>query len=361
MKKIVLAIVLMLIISLSLLFASLVLYKNNKNKKNNDIPVINTTVTTEEEKKEEKEKMDNKISITAVGDCTFGYDENFGYTNSFNYIYDTKGSDYFFGGVKHIFESDDLTIANYEGTFTDSTVKKDKKFAFKAPKEYAKILNKGNIEVVNLANNHSHDYYDVGHTDTINALNDVNVNYFGNNDYYVYEKNDVKIGIAGIFCIEWYCTSKVDKAINDLKAKEVDNIILSFHWGIEKDYKQSEIQKYIGHYSIDHGADLVLGHHPHVLQGIEKYKDKYIIYSLANFSFGGNKNPRDKDTMITKFDFKYTEEKVLEDIELKVYPASVSSVKNINDYRPVLLEGEEAIRVLNKIQQYSEGIDLLAN
>lgn len=357
MKKIVLIILLLLILSLSLLLGSLVLYKKNKNERNDNIPVINTTITTDE--KIEKTN-NNDILITAVGDCTFGYDENFGYTNSFNEVYEKNGPNYFFGGVKHIFKNDDLTIANYEGTFTDSTEKKDKKFAFKASKEYAKILNVGNIEVVNLANNHSHDYYDVGHTDTINALNEANVNYFGNNDYYVYEKNNIKIGIAGIFCIEWYCTAKVDKAINDLKNKEVDNIILSFHWGIEKDYKQSEIQKYIGRYSINHGADLVLGHHPHVLQGIEKYKDKYIVYSLANFSFGGNKNPRDKDTMIVGFNFKYTEEKVLEDIEMKVYPASVSSVKNINDYRPTILEGEEATRVLNKIQQYSEGVNLLS-
>ena len=57
-------------------------------------------------------------------------------------------------------------------------------------------------------------------------------------------------------------------------------------------------QERYGHAIIDAGADLVLGHHPHVLGGIEQYKGKYIVYSLANFCFGGNSNPNDKDTMI---------------------------------------------------------------
>lgn len=297
------------------------------------------------------------ITITAVGDCTIGYDDDFGYNNSFNHEYDKNGPDYFFGEVKDIFGKDDLTIANLETTFTEHNVKREKKFNFKAPTSYVEILNKASIESVNLANNHSHDYGEKGYIDTIDTLNSASVKYFGNNDYYIYEKNGIKIGLAGIFCIEYKCTKLVDKAITNLKSYDVDAIILSFHWGIEKDYKQSSTQEYVGRYAIDQGADLVLGHHPHVLQGIEKYNDKYIVYSLANFSFGGNKNPKDKDTMIFQIKFTFRDGNIIAD-EMKVYPTSVSSVSTRNDYRPTLLTGEKAISVIDKIQKYSIGVDL---
>ena len=75
-------------------------------------------------------------------------------------------------------------------------------------------------------------------------------------------------------------------------------IIVNFHWGIEKQYTPDENQKALAHLAIDEGADLVIGHHPHVLEGIEKYNGKYICYSLGNFCFGANRNPKDKDTMI---------------------------------------------------------------
>ena len=129
-------------------------------------------------------------------------------------------------------------------------------------------------------------------------------------------------------------------------------MIISFHWGIEKDYKQSTIQTKLAHYAIDNGVDLVLGHHPHVLQGIEVYNDKYIVYSLANFSFGGNKNPKDKDTMIFNIEFTFKDKKI-SDTKVKVYPTRVSSVTNTNDYSPTILTGEEANKVLDKIQKYS--------
>ena len=356
MRKYVLITLFLLIISLTVVLFSFSIYQKNKKEKIENIPVINTTITTDDQK--EENKLDTEILISAVGDCTIGYDDNFGYTNSYNQVYENNGAEYFLANVKSIFERDDLTIANLETTFTEATEKNPKAFNFKAPKEYVEILTKGNVELVNMANNHSHDYYQVGYDDTRKTLEEAKVNYYGNDDYYVYEKDDIKIGVAGIFCIEWYCTAKVDKAINDLKSKGVDSIILSFHWGIEKDYQQSNIQKYVGHYAIDHGADLVLGHHPHVIQGIEKYNNKYIVYSMANFTYGGHKNPKDKDTMLVQVNFKY-KEKELQDTILKVYPVSVSSVKNTNDYRPTILEGEEATRVLNKIQQYSEGVYLL--
>lgn len=367
MKKPFLTLLIFLIITFGITFTkNFFIDKNLENNQNNLIfnadlnyQFLNNIVKSTKGliKQATEEVKGTTITITAVGDCTIGYDDNFGYHNSFNYEYDKNGAEYFFENVKEIFEKDDLTIINLESTFTDHNQKRPKKFNFKAPYNYVDILNKGNIELVNLANNHTYDYGEIGYVDTKNTLQKANINYFGNDNYYIYEKNNIKIGFAGIFCIEWNCTNKVDKAIAELKAQDVDSIVLSFHWGIEKDYKQSNYQTKIGHYSIDKGADLIIGHHPHVLQGIEKYKDKYIVYSLANFSFGGNKNPSDKDTMIFQISFLFKDNQIINE-EVRVYPASVSSISTRNDYRPTLVTGDKAQKVLEKIQKNSIGVNL---
>ena len=107
------------------------------------------------------------LTISVVGDCTLGTDETFDYDTSLNAYYDSNGKDYFFQNVKSIFSADDLTIANFEGTLTDSDTREDKTFAFKAPAEYAQILTSGSVEAVNTANNHSHDYGEQSYTDTL--------------------------------------------------------------------------------------------------------------------------------------------------------------------------------------------------
>ena len=86
----------------------------------------------------------------------------------------------------------------------------------------------------------------------------------------------------------------MESDIKKLK-NETDVVITYFHWGTERKYYPDQVQKDFAYKAIDSGADAVIGSHPHVIQGIEKYKDKYIAYSLGNFCFGGNKNPADKD------------------------------------------------------------------
>ncbi len=333
--------------------------KINNNKESNPVNNQEEKEKLPEEEIEEPEVKTSTILLSAIGDCTIGYDDNFGYTNSFNDIYDKNGPDFFFSGVKEILENDDLTIANLETTFTEATVKNPKKFNFKAPPSYVDILTRGSIEVVNVANNHTLDYKEVGYQDTLKTLENANIPYFGYDYTYVYQKDNIKLGLGGIYCIEdKTCTQKIDKVIKLLQEQNVDNMIISFHWGIEYDYSQSSTQTYLAHYAIDKGVDLVLGHHPHVLQGIENYKGKYIVYSLSNFSFGGNKNSKDKDSMIFQMQLTY-ENQNLTDTAIKVYPVRISTYDNRNDYRPRLVDGEEKTRILKKIQTYSVGVNLI--
>ena len=100
----------------------------------------------------------------------------------------------------------------------------------------------------------------------------------------------------------------------------------------------------------------MLGHHPHVLQGIETYKGKKIVYSLGNFCFGGNSNPSDKDTMIFQQTFTVTGDDVAADENINIIPCSISSESDYNNYQPTPASGEEKTRIEERIAQYSEGL-----
>lgn len=310
-------------------------------------------------KKENKVKDNIKtFTITAVGDCTIGWDTNFGYGNRLDKVFKDNNNDYgyFFKYVKPIFESDDITYINLEGTFTNETVKYDKKFNFKATPDFVKVLIEGDVEVAGFANNHSYDYGDAGTKETIETLVNNNIDYFGRDDYLIKEVNGIKVGFFGLIDIVARKYNEVDKAINYLKENNCDLIIAAMHWGEEGSYEQTSAQIKMGHYLIDNGVDLVIGTHPHVIQGIEKYHDKYIIYSLANFVFGGNPNPKDKDTFIYQQTFTFKDNKLVLDDNINIIPASVSGTTKKNNYQPIIVTGERKEKVLNKIKKYSSNV-----
>ena len=112
--------------------------------------------------------------------------------------------------------------------------------------------------------------------------------------------------------------------------------IVIFHWGNEKEEVPDSNQMTLGRLAIDEGADLVCGHHPHVLQGIEEYKGKNIVYSLGNFCFGGNSYPSDMDTMIFQQTFTVDKNGVKADNVTNVIPCSISSEYDYNNYQPLL-------------------------
>lgn len=299
------------------------------------------------------------LKFSVVGDCTLGTDENFDYDTSLNACYESNGANYFFANVKNIFDADDLTIANFEGTLTESTEREDKQFAFKAPASYADILTAGSIEAVNTANNHSHDYGEQSFDDTLKALDAAGIIHFGYDETAVTEVKGVKIGLVGIYELNDHLGREEQLKQNIAKVKQdgAQLIIVIFHWGNEKEEIPDENQKTLGHLAIDEGADLVCGHHPHVLQGIEEYKGKNIVYSLGNFCFGGNAYPSDMDTMIFQQTFTIDQNGVKNDNVTNIIPCSISSDSDYNNYQPTPAEGEEATRILQKIQDRSSWIN----
>ena len=300
------------------------------------------------------------LTLSVVGDCTLGTDETFDYDTSLNAYYENYGADYFLQNVKDIFSADDLTIANFEGTLTDSDEREDKTFAFKAPASYASILTGGSVEAVNTANNHSHDYGDQSFDDTLAALDDAGIVHFGYDETAVMDVKGIKVGLVGIY--ELYDHLEREQQLKDniakVKADGAQLIVVIFHWGNETETVPDSNQTTLGRIAIDEGADLVCGHHPHVLQGIETYKGRNIVYSLGNFCFGGNSSPSDMDTMIYQQTFTIDANGVKKDNVTNIIPCSISSAAydGYNNYQPTPAEGDETTRILGKINERSSWI-----
>ena len=300
------------------------------------------------------------ITVSMVGDCTLGTDVNFDQSTSFDAFYQMKNDPgYFFQNVKDIFTADDLTVANMEGTLTTSNDRQQKTFAFKGDPSYTEILTRGGVEATNLANNHSHDYGDQSYEDTIQYLEAAGITTFGYDRTAVMDVKGIKVGLIGIYELKDGLgrQQQVIDTIQEVKDQGAQVIIVSFHWGTEKSNIPDDIQKTLAHLAIDQGADLVVGHHPHVLQGIEKYQGKNIVYSLGNFCFGGNKNPSDKDTMIFQQTFTVENGELVEDDVTNIIPCSLSSESGYNNYQPMVLEGSEKERVLQKIEEFSAALN----
>ena len=303
--------------------------------------------------------LNTQITISLVGDCTLGTDEAFAYDTSLNAYQLYRGSDYFLQNVKTIFAEDDLTIINMEGPLTESTERNGEKFAFKGAPGFVDILSGSSVEAANLANNHSHDYGEQGFEDTKRILSDAGITAFGYDETALITIKGIKIGLVGIYELHDHLERAWQLKDNIAKVKQegADLIITIFHWGNERETVPDSNQLELGHIAIDYGADLVAGHHPHVLQGIEEYRGKYIVYSLGNFCFGGNSAPDDMDTMIFQQTFTIQSGEVLTDENITIIPCSISSETGFNNYQPTPAEGSEAERILQKIDERSAQIN----
>lgn len=296
------------------------------------------------------------VTISALGDCTLGTDASFNTQTNFDAFYAVYGYDYFFENVRDILENDDATFANLEGPLTTSATKTTpEEYAFKGDPSYTQILLDGSVEAVTLANNHIQDYGDEGVTDTKNALSEAGINYCMNDEIALVDLNGITTAFIGIYELSEgiECESRVRSTIADAKEQGAQLVIVAFHWGTEKSNVPDEIQQSLAHTAVDCGADLVVGHHPHVLQGIEKYNGKYIVYSLGNFCFGGNSSPSDLDTIIFRQTFTVTGSSVETDDDIEIIPCTISSAEDYNNYQPTPAEGTEADRIMERLNEYS--------
>ena len=311
------------------------------------------------------------ITLSACGDCTLGGDMK---GSSEALFYNTVlGPDgeidygYCFRNVKPIFEADDITIANLEVVLTDSSnylVREDKKFIMRGRPEYVNMLLSSSVEVCNIANNHITDFGDWGVEYMANFLEENGLGRCGYGYTHIAEVKGVKMGFVGV---NYWTTKEADfRAQLEAMRPQCDIMVVSMHWGNELEYYPLAYQKEWGRIAVDLGADLVIGHHPHVIEGMERYKGVNIVYSLGNFCFGGKKNPTDKDTFIYQHEFTVAPDGSVSTSGFRVIPCKITSVPNdeYNNYQPTPIEDpEDQKRVLRRIEEFSaklsEPIDLI--
>lgn len=299
-----------------------------------------------------------KVTVSATGDVTLGNYLGQGYEMSFRYTYDQGvGDAYFFENVADIFKEDDLTLVNLEGPLTLAEEPREGQiYSISGDPGYVGILTAGSVEAAAMGNNHRLDYKQQGSDDTVAALEEAGILYAYDGKNCIYEVKGIRIGIVSVNEVSqgWAVEKYLKEGIEALRTEGADLVLACCHWGVEREYEPEDYQKSLGRKCIDWGADLVIGHHPHVLQGVEEYQGKFIVYSLGNFCFGANRNPADKDCMIFQQTFTFIDGVKQEDREIRAIPCSISSVAGRNDYKPTPAEGEQAQRIIDKVNEYSK-------
>lgn len=280
------------------------------------------------------------VTISATGDVTIGGDTRKKTTSIFDkqLANEPSGLSFPLENVRSVFEADDLTIVNFEGTLTNTRSATKNTYSFAAPPEYVQALSANGVEAVSLENNHVMDHGEQGYADTCEALSGAGILYSGHlGSSILTTDTGVKIGMLSYQTFNGnypkiYAALEGDIAA--LREQGCQLVIVSYHWGEEKDYIPNERQVPLGRATIDAGADLVLGHHSHRMNPVEVYKGKYICYSLGNFSFAGNIRPDDMDTFIFQQRFRVAADGSVSDAGMRIIPCSISSQEKVNDFKP---------------------------
>lgn len=296
--------------------------------------------------------------FSLVGDCCVGdHARSLGSKSGLMARVKKSGFDYPFSLVADMFSKDDLTVANCEGTLTSHTTPRNGiMFPMVATPEYAEVFKLGNVDVCNLANNHTiRDFGKKGGADTAESLAAQGISSFYDANTCTMEAKGVKVGFVGYtYPMNEQKLKKYVKAMDQLRAEGCTFVVASAHWGTEptrgkstgKEYQLDGNQKY-GVKLIDAGFDMVFGHGSHTCQMIRWYKGKVIFYGLSNFVFGADASPRDDDTVVVQISFDIHEDGTMTAREMNAIPFKMC--KN-GDYRPYpVSDGEVRQRIWEKL------------
>ncbi len=301
---------------------------------------------------------DTTVTMTFAGDCTIGNEERLTRKDySFTAIAARQGYGYFFSQMLPLFSQDDLTVVNFEGVLKeDDDQRVQKPLCFRGLPQFAGILPLGSVEAVNLSNNHAGDYGVKGRNSTMAALAQAGVGMFNDTTAYLYHKGNVTIAFVGFVGTGFFTRKQAYfKLIADLRAAGANAVVCTMHFGKEYASVHNQQQENMARAMIDAGADLVIGHHPHVLQGMEVYQNRNIFYSLGNFVFGGNAEVRALQCLVTQVKLTFDDQGVYLGQQARVYPAHISGDAQNNDYQPRLVTGEDALAVFATLDKDSAG------
>jgi len=281
------------------------------------------------------------------------------------------GYDYPFAQVRQYFSGSQIVFGNLEGPLTDrGTPDADKKFVFHSPpaKVSAALKNAG-FNVVSLANNHTLDYGADGLAQTVETLDAAGIQHAGAGANLMAARQPAMFQIDGqrVAILAYSITLPDNFYAEENKAgtafgheeqvrddviaarMQADIVLVSFHWGQEGKTELREYQTHLGHLAIDSGASAVIGHHPHILQGIERYKDGLILYSLGNFTFGSY-STNSVRSAVAQLHFRNGRLQ-----QLQMFPINVNNFEV--QFQPQPLHGEEADDVIANLQTLSAALN----
>jgi poly-gamma-glutamate synthesis protein (capsule biosynthesis protein) len=274
-----------------------------------------------------------------------------------------------FRGVAAELKTGDITIANLESPIARGGVEfTGKKFRFRAEPELAGALKESGINLVTLANNHTMDFGGQALMETIKNLESAGVARIGAGEtlaearkmalYTIKGKKIAFLGYSLTQPVEFFAVRNRPGTapgfekffVEDIRRarQEADHVIVSFHWGTEG---RSDIQPYqrtVAHKAIDAGADVIIGHHPHVLRGIERYKTGIVFYSLGNFAFASRGKSADAGLMVR---LRFSEGKrEAELLALDILHRRVG-------FQPQPVSGEQAARIIERLNTLSNPLN----
>jgi len=312
-----------------------------------DILDVNETIEPEETPGVYESDGSTIITVTCTGDLTIGGDN---YHRKDIFTPELKKHDYdvnfTMANVRDIFEQDDMTLVNFEGTFTETKYvpdsKRDNQFLFNISPTYVNVLTDNSIEAVSLENNHVMDHGEEGYEETKETLRNAGVVYSNSEEIGIYDAKGIQIAMLSYNCLDRYdkpvgsYANLYDKVAADIQEtkKVYPIVIVSFHWGKEKYYYPTENQIRMGRLAVDSGADLVVGHHSHRRNAIEQYNGVYICYSLGNFCFAGNDRPSDMTSFIFQTRFRMSKTGDISNTGFRIIPITISSIQKKNNFVP---------------------------
>lgn len=350
MKKLLIIAPVILSVAVVLIFSNLMVAKSEDSQYSNKKAIIKTETAQINKKgevvKPKKPKNKNfKITLSFTGDMLCATDARTYYANCFNDVADAKKPSYFLEKVNKYFLNDDFTISDCENVFSNSKNLKvcDKgqyanpgieAYWFKSKAKNARILSVGGVDMVSIDNNHINDYGSQGHLDTEKALDKAGVKWGQAGKIVYFKKNKYKIAVI---CGSMYHDGQADALISAVKkaSNKSSYQIVYFHGGTEAIHEPEGWKKNACHRIMDSGADLIIGDHPHVLQPMEIYKGKTIIYSMGNFIFGGNRHPENR-TIIYQHTLTIDPQKRLIKQKGKMIPCYVYT-GDTNNWQPAVI------------------------
>ncbi len=299
------------------------------------------------------------VLVTFAGDCTLGSDYRVVQAEgSFHRAMASIERDFasVLKGMEPVLAHDDLTVVNLETTLTTTARPQSKgTFVFTGEPAFAAILSLGGVDLANVANNHALDFGTKGAEETVQAVEAAGMRAFG--DRLVDVRTIRGLELVNLGYVGGATDTEPRVRADVAKHKRDGNVVLvSFHWGAEGVHVPNDEQVRVGRAAIDAGADVVIGHHPHVIQGIDDYKGRKIVYSLGNFVFGGNGHPADTDAVLFQQAFAKGPDGKAGPVANTARVVPVKLGGPAEAFRPTLLQGAEKDRVLARVDEYSRAL-----